>query len=220
MGRSAGAPLRPGNKSLPYPLLMLVTQPTDRLEEIVAEAVAGGVNAVQLRDKDTPPDVLRETARRLRNVTRERALFLVNTQAEAALAVGADGVHLGEAGESLAAVRARLAPAMLVGRSIHQREGAEHAVREHADYLIAGTLFASASHPDRTPAGLDFLRAVCAVVSIPVIAIGGITPQNAGACLQAGAWGVAVLSPLMQADDPRTVAQSYRAALDQERRHD
>ena len=102
----------------------------------------------------------------------------------------------------------------MIGRSAHSIEAAIKAARIGADYLIAGTIFASHSHPAVAPAGLEFLRDVCAAVDIPVIAIGGITPVNAGDCIRAGAAGVAVMSPIMHADDPAGVARDYRAVLD------
>jgi thiamine monophosphate synthase len=79
--------------------------------------------------------------------------------------------------------------------------------------MIAGTIFGSASHPGVRPAGVGFLREVCAHVRRPVLAIGGVTPENATECLRAGAAGVAVLSPLMDAADPAAVAARYRAAM-------
>jgi len=101
-----------------------------------------------------------------------------------------------------------------VGRSVHSVEAASEAAAQGADYLVAGTIFASQSHPDRSPAGLGFLRDVCAAVSLPILAIGGVTPQNLKLCLEIGAAGVAVLSPIMRATDPQAAAQTYRAALD------
>lgn len=193
---------------------MLVTRPADRLAEIVAQSVTGGANLVQLRDKTAPADRLREIGTGLRRVTEGQALLVVNGPPERARVVGADGVHLPEAGPSVPEARRVAGEGVLVGRSVHSAEGARRAQEEGADYLLAGTVFASASHPDRAPAGLDWLRAVCATVPLPVIAIGGVTPENAGACVRAGAAGVAVLSPLMGARDPRAVAGSYRAALD------
>jgi thiazole tautomerase (transcriptional regulator TenI) len=91
-------------------------------------------------------------------------------------------------------------------------DAARAAVDWGADYLVAGTVFASASHPGEPAAGLAFLAQVCAAVRVPVLAIGGVTPANLADCLRAGAAGVAVLSPL-QGADPRAVAAAYVAAL-------
>ena len=203
---------------LPLPCLMLVTEPSPRLPEIVAEAVAGGVDIVQWRDWETPLTELEAMADEMRLAVFCPHLLVVNSDPdleEMAKRMGADGIHLPEEGRlCVGGVRKSLKKPMLVGQSIHSWVRAKSAAREGADYVIAGTIFASQSHPDMEPAGLDFLREVCAAVSIPVLAIGGVTPENAGNCLQAGAAGVAVLSPIMRADDPKTVAQAYRTALD------
>lgn len=197
----------------PRPALMLVTEPSTRLGEIVAEAVAGGVNVVQLRDKDGAPDCLHETATLLRGLTEGRALLVINGHPGVAHSVGADGLHLPERGPSVGEARAIVGEGALVGRSVHSVEAARRAADEGADYLIAGTIFASSSHPGQMPAGLDFLRDVCAAVRpLPVLAIGGVTPESVPCCLRAGASGVAVLSPILRADDPRAAARRYRGA--------
>ncbi len=202
---------------LPRPCLMLVTEPSPRLAEIVAGAVAGGVDVVQWRDKRSVPETF-DTAWRMREVIGPPCLMLVNGQPNYSpylvRKVSADGVHLSE--DSRYSVKScRLAVVGgLVGRSVHSVTSAQAAAEEGADYLIAGTIFASQSHPEIVPAGLDFLRDVCAAVSLPVLAIGGVTPENTGDCIRAGAAGVAVLSPIMRAADPKAAAQAYRAALD------
>lgn len=127
---------------------------------------------------------------------------------------GAHGVHLPEERLTVEATRRVLSPEDLVGRSVHSVDAAREAAAQGADYLVAGTIFASQSHPDREPTGLGFLRDVCAAANLPVLAIGGVTPQNLELCLEAGAAGVAVLSPIMRATDPQAAAQAYRGALD------
>lgn len=192
---------------------MLVTEPMERLKEIVDAAVAGGVNGVQLRDRSASAADLLETAERLKKTIAGRALLVVNGSIEAVARARAEGVHLPEATRSVAEARRILGDDAIVGRSIHSVDEACVAEREGADYVVAGTIFASRSHPDEAPAGIDFLRAVCESVSIPVIAIGGVTPENAGDCIAAGAAGVAVLSPIMLAADPCRVARKYARAL-------
>jgi thiazole tautomerase (transcriptional regulator TenI) len=86
-------------------------------------------------------------------------------------------------------------------------------VAEECNYLLVGTMFASASHPDKPPEGLALLRALREAVSLPLIAIGGITPERVGECIEAGAQGVAVISGIADAPDPRVAAQQYRKAL-------
>ena len=138
---------------------------------------------------------------------------LVNGNWEAALACGARHIHLPEKSLPLGVARWRLGGNGLIGKSVHSLEGALKAQADGADYLVAGSIFASASHPDIAPAGLEFLREVCAAITIPVVAIGGVTPENVGECILAGAAGAAVLSPLMTAENPREVAQAYFAAI-------
>jgi thiamine-phosphate diphosphorylase len=191
---------------------MLVTEPVPELTRIVAEAVAAGVDIVQWRDKTSDKRETLDMAGAMRAAA-AHALLVVNGDAGLARACRADGLHLGEQGGAVADMRARMTDAALIGRSVHSVEAAAVAERTGADFLIAGTIFSSRSHPGLEPAGIDFLRKVCAAVTIPVIAIGGITPENAGDCLAAGAAGVAVLSPIMRAASPREAVQAYRAAL-------
>jgi len=202
------------------PRLMLVTDrarcaPRD-LIEIVAAAVEGGVELVQLREKDLSARGLLALARRLRDVTRGRARLLINDRVEVTLLCEADGVHLSERGfavtQAREVCRART-PDLLVGRSIHSLEAARKAERQGADYLIAGSIFTTASHPDTKPQGPDFLRDVCAAVTIPVFAIGGVTRTNARACLEAGAHGVAVIGEVMGANDPALAASNLLAEI-------
>ncbi len=199
---------------LPLPCLMLVTEPSPRLPEIIAEAVAGSVNAVQWREKVRNGAQYRQRFLSVRHAAGESVPMLVNGNWEAALACGARHVHLPEKSLPLGVARYRMGGNGLLGKSVHSVENALRAQADGADYVIAGTIFASQSHPDIEPAGLDFLREVCAAVSIPVLAIGGVTPENTADCMGAGAAGVAVLSPIMRAADPKAAAQAYRAALD------
>ncbi len=205
------------NALLPRPVLMLVTEPSARLGEIVTDAVAGGVNVVQLRDKTGAPDCLHETATLLRFLAEQGAgaRLVVNGDWGVARTIGADGLHLPESGPPAAQARAAFGyRSVLVGRSVHSIEAAARAASEGVDYLIAGTIFASGSHPGQPGRGLDFLRAVCdAAGPVPVLAIGGVMPERARDCLDAGATGVAVLSPLMHADDPRAVAEAFWRAM-------
>ena len=103
---------------------------------------------------------------------------------------------------------------LVVSRSVHSIEAAVQAERDGADMLVLGTVFPSSSHPDGPTIGLDGVRAVCDAVSIPVIGIGGITAANAGDVIRAGASGVAVISAIFDAEDPRAAAAELRAAID------
>ena len=202
----------------PAPSLVLVT---DRarlrgasLDTIASLAVSGGVNIVQLREKDLPGGDLYRTAVELHSVLRGRALLLVNERADVALACGGDGVHLPEDGLPIKAVRDIAGESCIIGRSVHSVDAALRAEQDGADYVIAGNIFATSSKPGRPAAGIELVRAVAEAVRVPVIAIGGITPENAGSVIEAGADGVAVIGAIMDADDPKEAAERLRHAID------
>jgi thiamine-phosphate pyrophosphorylase len=168
--------------------------------------VEGGVNALQLREKDLLPGELLDLARQLRGVCGTRALLIINDRVDVALLCGADGVHLPEAGLPVAAVRRLLPSSMRVGKSVHSVNAARQAEQDGADYVTLGTIFASPSHGDVVPAGLELVREVAARVKIPVVGIGGITAENVDDVLGAGAAGVAVISAVLRSLEPRLAA--------------
>ena len=212
--RPAVNPLRP---ALPYPCLALVTDrrlgPGDTLPERVAAAVAGGVDLVQLREKDLPGGPLLELAVKVRERIGNRALLLVNERGDVAAALPAAGVQLGEAALPVAAARRLLGADALIGRSVHSLEGAKAAAAAGADFLVAGTMYASRSHPGEPPAGPDLIRQIAAGTNVPVIGIGGITAANVGTVMQAGAAGVAVITDILAAPDPERAAAQLKAAM-------
>ena len=179
----------------------------------VAASLDGGVGMVQLREKDMPPFELLRLARRLRLVTRGRALLVVNDRVDVAMLSGADGVQLGETALDVADVRKLVGPDMLIGRSVHSEVGAVDAECQGADFLVLGTVFETASHPDGRVGGLDLVREVTEAVGIPVLGIGGITPANAASVMEAGASGAAVITAITMSDDPRTAASDLSAAI-------
>jgi thiamine-phosphate pyrophosphorylase len=148
------------------------------------QAVAAGATVVQLRVKAPTADVI-ERGRGFRDLL---ATFIVNDDVEAAIALGADGVHLGQDDAGAEAARAA---GLLLGRSASTLE---QALAADADYLGVGPVWETPSKHDADPAiGLDRLREICDAVRVPVVAIGGIDASNAGACIRAGATGVAVI---------------------------
>lgn len=200
--------------NLPRPCLMLVTEPSPRLLEIIREAVAGGVDVVQWREKKPDRGKYRQRFQSV-HAAAEPAQVVVNGSLDAALACGARRIHLPEKTLPIGVARWRIGSGGLIGKSVRSAEGARRAEADGPDYVLVGPIFASASEPDVAPAGLDFLREVCDGVAIPVLAGGGVTPENTAECLAAGAAGVAALTPFMQAEDPQSVARAYRATLDQ-----
>jgi thiamine-phosphate diphosphorylase len=182
----------------------------DALLRAVAEAIDGGVNVVQLREKDLPPAALLPLACRLREVTRGRALLLVNGPVDVALDSEADGVHLPEDAPAIS----RPSPGFLVGRSVHSVDAARRAVAEGVDYLVAGPVYATLSHPDGPAAGVELISRIAGEIPVPVIAIGGITVECAPEVILAGAAGVAAISAILDAPDYGDAAQALREVLD------
>lgn len=185
------------------------------LAELVRAAVAGGVTCVQVREKDCSSRDFLDVARRVQAVLRGTGVpLLINDRLDIALAVGADGVHLGQQDLTLADAR-RLGPASwIVGISAETVEDARRADAEGADYIGVSPVFATPTKTDTAaPLGLDGLRRMRAVTRLPLVAIGGIHLGNARAVVQAGADGLAVVSAIVSADDPRAAASALRAAM-------
>ena len=194
------------------PLLCLVT---DRnrcrgrdLEEVVDQAVTHGVGMVQLREKDLPYHDLYDLGARVKEAIARRASLIVNDRIDVALALEADGVQLPEEGSPVDEARRTVGPDMLIGRSIHSIGSAIEAEREGADFLIAGTIFPSASHPDGPVQGTDFLRKLCSEVYIPVLAIGGVTSENVVDVMDAGCSGAAVISAISETEEPGSATRT------------
>jgi thiamine-phosphate pyrophosphorylase len=201
---------------LPSPCLTLIT---DRrlcqglsLEEAVARAVAGGVDVVQLREKDLSAAQLVPLTDRLRAITQDKALLIVNSRLDVAQVCGADGVHLPERGASVAAARRLAGDDFIVGRSVHSVEEAVKAQEEGADYVQVGAIFPTRSHPG-PPAGLALLESVAATLAIPVLAVGGITADNVGQVMRAGARGAAVISAVLGSPSPAAAARRLAEAM-------
>ena len=202
---------------LTLPTLCLVT---DRqrsggrpLEEVVSLALDGGVNMVQLREKDLPAGRLLEIARRLRTLTRGRALLFVNDRADVALASEADGVQLGEESIPAEAARRIAGARLLVGRSVHTVDGAVEAGGAGADLLVVGSIFPSESHPEAAAAGVGLLEQLRPRVKTPYLAIGGVNVRNAGSAIGSGADGVAVITAITQSDDPTRASRELAASI-------
>ena len=179
----------------------------------VAQAVAGGVDMVQLREKDLPGGALLELAQAIEEAIGGQAALVVNERIDVALASGATGVQLGEEAVPVGVARRILGPEYLVGRSVHSEEGASLAQFQGADFLVAGTMFASKSHPGAELAGPALVQRITQSCSLPVVGIGGITAQNLREVLEAGASGVAVINSILASPDPKTAAQELKQAL-------
>jgi thiamine-phosphate pyrophosphorylase len=204
------------------PRLYLITDRTATagrpLLDVVRAALAGRspqvgdvvpAVAVQLREKDLPGRALFELARALRTITRDAGAWLfVNDRLDVALAAGADGVHLGGGSLPIADVRA-LAPRLRIGVSTHARADVERAARGGASFVVFGPVFDTPSKRALgSPLGLHALSDACAV-GVPVLALGGVTPENAPACVGVGAAGVACIRPVMCATNPSAVVDRF-----------
>ena len=171
-------------------------------------AVEGGATVVQWRLKDAPRVDVVERGRATRSLcARHGVPFVVNDDVEAALMLGADGVHLGPSDEGVEAVKEHGLMLGLSAASLDEARAAEGS----ADYIGAGPVWATPSKPDADPPiGLEGLREICASVAVPVVAIGGIDASNAGDCIRAGAAGVAVIRA---ARDARALRRAIDEAL-------
>ena len=190
------------------------------LVEVVGLAVAGGASVVQLREKNAATRPFVELARALVALLRPRGVPLViNDRVDVALAADADGVHVGQDDMHPADVRALLGPGRIVGLSVTGEAEARAARGLPVDYLGAGPVFATATKQDAgAPQGLDGLAAMIALAEVPVVAIGAVTAGNAASVLACGAAGLAVVSAVCSAPDPRTAATTLRRIVDAARR--
>jgi thiamine-phosphate pyrophosphorylase len=187
--------------------------------EIVEAAIEGGVDAIQLREKNTDARSRYELGRELRELTDEAGIdLIVNDRVDIARAIGADGVHLGQSDLPVSVAREQLGDDAIIGASVSTVSEARLAAITGADYLGVGAIYGTTSKNDAPTAddglGVDELSKIVETVRIPVVAIGGITADNAAATIQAGATSVAVISTITAANDPAAATRELRAAVD------
>lgn len=188
--------------------------PRDLLH-VVRICLEAGAPAVQLRDKQATARELYEQAVRLRALTTEYgALLFINDRLDVALAAGADGVHLGPGDIPLEAARRAAPPPFLIGISTDDPGTARRAEAAGADYIGCGAVFGTTTKTDvgDEKIGPEGVAAVAGAVEIPVVAIGGITPENAPDLANTGAAGIAVIGALMAAEDPRAITRALLGA--------
>ncbi len=175
------------------------------LSEVVRAAVAGGATVVQLRDKRATTRDLIEQGRALHGITRPAGVpLIVNDRVDVALALRAEGVHVGDEDMPAVLARALIGPERILGVSAGTVRDARQAEADGADYLGVGDIYGTPSKPDAgSPIGVEGLREIAEAVSIPVVGIGGIDADNAAAVIAAGAAGVAVISAVIGAPDPK-----------------
>src|SRR5262245_58878700 len=197
-------------------LYVLVTDAQCRasLEGTIREAVEGGADVIQLREKGLDDRTLLQRARDVRQLTRRLgALFIVNDRPDIAILAEADGVHLGQEDLPLQEARRLLGPDALIGVSTHDAAQLERAILEGASYVGIGPTFPSATKTFEALAGLDFIRQAMESTTLPAFALGGITPENVDQVVAAGARRIAVSQAICAAEDPRAVAKALKSAL-------
>jgi thiamine-phosphate pyrophosphorylase len=174
----------------------------------VEGALDGGIRAVQLREKDLPGKEMYLLAARMRELTaRHGARLLVNDRVDVALAVGADGVHLGVSSMPPSAARTLLGEEALIGCSTHGIRELREAAARGADFATFGPVYPTPSKAVYgPPVGVAALSEACRGTTIPVFALGGVGPHNAGEAMAAGAFGIALIKGVVAASDPRGAA--------------
>jgi len=205
-------------KSAPDLSVYLITDPqlcaTRGLIETVLAAVRGGATVVQLRDKGAPDAELVELGRALKQALAGSGVpLIVNDRIEVAVAIGADGVHVGQSDAAAHLARAVLGPDAFVGLSIQTIEHAAAVDPAIVDHVGVGPVFATTTKPDHAaPLGIEGLARVCAASPVPAVAIGGLGIEHVGAVLGAGAAGLALVSSLCAAPDPERAARAFSDA--------
>ncbi|MDX1637977.1 MAG: thiamine phosphate synthase [Balneolaceae bacterium] len=184
------------------------------LPEVVEEACRSGIRAVQLREKDLPGRALFELAQQVRSITeRWDCRLLINDRVDVALAAGADGVHCRETSIPPTDIKT-IDSSLLVGASVHSLESARRSERQGADFLLFGPVWYTPSKAEYgAPQGVNALREVVTGVSLPVFAVGGITPAIANRCFEAGAYGVAGISSIMEASDTHEKVREWQQVI-------
>jgi thiamine-phosphate pyrophosphorylase len=178
-------------------------------------ALEGGVRAIQVREKDLGIRELLDLSKGLRTLTNEfDARLFINDHVDVAVAVGADGVHLGHQSMPAGAVRKVVGPTMLIGVSTHSVDEAKAAESAGADFVTFGPIFETPSKAAYgAPVGLEALREARRAVDIPIFGLGGIKGKNIGHVLWAGAYGVGMISAIFGADDIRKKAKNIREMI-------
>jgi thiamine-phosphate pyrophosphorylase len=194
--------------------LYLVTAPSDNLFGIVEAALRGGLTLVQYRDKDADDVTRIHTAKKLREICYQYdALFIMNDRIDLALAVDADGVHLGQQDVPVALARQLLGPQRIVGRSTTNPDELHRALDEGVDYIGVGPVYETPTKAGKPAAGHDYVRYAAEHSTVPWFAIGGINADNLGEVLNAGAERVSIVRAIMQAENPTLITQFFISQL-------
>lgn len=184
------------------------------LEKVVKEAVAGGVDIIQLRERNLHSRGIYALAKKIKDaVSCTPARLLINDRVDIAMAVDADGVHLGQNGLPVETVRRMVGHGMIIGVSTHNLEEAQRAESEGADYVFYSPVFATRCKPGAEPKGIESLLEVSSVVDIPVVALGGINAETLPRLVSRGVTNVAVMSAILTSEKPKQTASELKAML-------
>lgn len=199
--------------------LHIITDGVKRVSEllpVVTQAAKGGADYIQLRYKSAAASDLYSLGQSiLPYIRQEHAGLLINDRVDVAQALGANGVHLAAKSLPVQAVRPMVGDNMLIGCSVHSVEEAIQAEKQGASYVTYGHIFTTHSKPGLPPRGVDALQHVVNAVSIPVLAIGGITLETIDQVLKTGVAGIAVIGAVMSQDNPFQATQSLRRKMDE-----
>jgi thiamine-phosphate diphosphorylase len=189
------------------------------IEEAVRKAIAGGATIVQYREKAADTAEMIGVATELHKITMEAGIpLIINDRVDVALAVDAEGVHVGQEDMPSSVVRKIIGAGKLLGVSVKTVNEAFFAVKEGADYLGVGDIFGTASKKDAgKPIGLEMLKKIAERVSVPIVGIGGITKTNAGSIIENGADGIAVISAIFGKPDPEKEARELLKIIKESR---
>ena len=180
----------------------------ETLYQVVEQAIDGGVTFVQLRETELAKDLFLEEAKEIKKLCNARKIpFVINDSVDIALAMDADGVHVGQSDMEAGDVREKLGPDKIIGVSAQTVEQAKLAEAHGANYLGVGAVFATGSKDDAVEVGPQTLRDICQAVSIPVIAIGGISKDNVSQLTGSGICGIAVISAIFAQKDVKAASK-------------
>ncbi len=194
-------------------LYVIVTQAycQNSLLETVEKILEGGVDCIQLREKELDDKQLLKTAKEICQCCHaHNALFIMNDRADIARLAGADGVHVGQDDLSISQARQIIDSQVLVGKSSHDVVEADNVIAESADYLAIGSIFASSTKPDVEVIGTDAIAKIREKTAMPIYAIGGVDHSNAHKVIQAGANGIVVCQALINQSDPKGAAEQLK----------
>ncbi len=197
-------------------LYVLITSSMCRgsVREVTRAAIAGGAEAVQIRETSVPDCQFLALAAELRELTDETdRLLIVNNRPDIAAIVGADGLHLGKDDLPIAEARRMLRPGAIIGKSTHSLDQARAALNEGADYISLGPIFPTHTKQTGPALGTDIITQVSESISLPIVPIGGINASNVAGVVKSGAKRVAVCSSVCCADDPKSAAQEIHSQL-------